>query len=72
MKIFVKAKPNTKEEKVEKISETNFIVAIKKPPIQGKANTAIVKALAKYFGIASSRIVIISGIYSKQKVFEII
>lgn len=71
MKIFVKAKPNAKEEKVEKISETNFVVAVKEPPVQGKANAAIAKALAAHFGIALSCVRLVSGFSSKQKVFDI-
>ena len=51
MKIFVKAKPNAKVERVEKIDETHFVVAVKEPPLRGKANAAIVSALAEYFGI---------------------
>ena len=48
MKIFVKAKLNAKEERVERIDENNFIVAVKEPPVDGKANQAILKALAEY------------------------
>ena len=72
MKIFVKAKPNSKKEFVEKISETNFVVAVKELPIKGKANQAIVKALADFMGIAPSRLKIISGAASRQKIIEII
>ena len=71
MRIFVKAKPNAKKEKIEKISETNFIVAIKEPPIQGKANAAIIKALAAHFNIPPSAVQLISGFSSKQKIFDI-
>ena len=72
MKIFVKAKPLAKEEKVEKIDETNFIVAVKEPPKEGKANRAIAKALASHFNVAPSRVSLVSGFSSKQKVFEIL
>lgn len=72
MKILVKAKPNAKEEKVKKTDETHFIVSVKKPPVQGRANAAIAKALAGYFGVASSRIRLVSGFSSKQKLFEIV
>ena len=72
MKIFVKAKPNANDQKVEKISEAHFEVAIKEPPIKGMANEAIAKALAEHFGVARSRVRLISGFSSKQKVFEII
>jgi len=72
MKIFVKAKPNAPEEKIEKIDENNFVVSVKEPPIKGKANEAIRNALAVYFKTASSRVKIISGYSSRNKIVEII
>lgn len=72
MKIFVKAKPNANKESVEKIDETHFKVAVKEPPRDGRANEAIIKALAEYFDIALSNIRLISGFSAKQKTFEIL
>jgi len=72
MKIFVKAKPFAQEEKIKKVDEINFIVAVKEPPKDGKANRAIIKALALYFNIAPSRVNLISGFSSKKKVFEVL
>ena len=71
MKIFVKAKPNAREEKVEKVDETHFVVSVKEPPVQGKANAAIIKALAKYFDVAPSSVRLVSGFAFREKVFEI-
>ena len=71
MQINIKAKPNSREEKVEKISDTDFIVSVKEPPVEGKANRAIINALAVYFKIASARIKLVSGWTSRQKVLEI-
>lgn len=72
MKIFVKAKPNSAEAFVKQIDEQNFEVAVKEPPVQGRANRAIVKALADYLNIAPLRIRIISGYTSRQKVIELL
>lgn len=72
MKISVKAKPNSKEEKVEKFSDTEFIVSVKEPPVKGLANKAIVHVLAKHLNISQSRIHIISGYTSRQKIVEIL
>jgi hypothetical protein len=72
MKISVKAKPNSREEKVEKIGENDFIVSVKERPEKGKANEAIRNALAVYFKVASSRIKIVSGYASRNKIVEII
>ncbi len=72
MKIFVKAKPLAKEKKIEKIDEINFVIWVKEPPKDGKANRAIAKALALYFNVAPSRVNLISGFSSKKKVFEVL
>lgn len=71
MKIFVKAKPNAREEKVEKIDEKNYVVSVKEPPEKGKANVAIRNALAVYFKTGSSCVKIISGYSSRNKIIEI-
>jgi len=71
MRINVKAKPASREEKVEKIDETNFIVSVKEPPIQGRANKAIIETLAKYFDISAIRIRIVFGATSRNKIIEI-
>ena len=72
MKINVKAKPSSREEKVEKIDDNNFVVSVKEPPEKGKANDAIRNALAVYFKTASARVKIISGYSSRNKVIEIL
>lgn len=71
MKIEVHAKPRAHEERVEKIDETHFVVAVKEPPVQGRANAAIVRALAAHFKVAPSRVRIVSGHTSRQKLIEI-
>ena len=72
MKIFVKVKPKAKEEKVEKIDDINFRVQVTQPPEKGKANMAVVKALAGYFNVNRSNVQIVSGSSSKLKVIKII
>ena len=71
MKIQVRAKPNSHEEKVEKIDDAHFIVSVKEPPEKGKANQAIRNALAVYFKTSSSSVRIISGWSSCSKIVEI-
>ena len=72
VKINIKVKPNSKQEKVEKISATEFVLWVKAPAREGKANAAVVKLLSAYFGLAKSRINIVQGTSSKNKVVEII
>ncbi|NUQ57055.1 MAG: DUF167 domain-containing protein [Candidatus Paceibacter sp.] len=71
MKISVKVKPRAKKESVEKISETEFVVSVKEPPVDGRANWAVCRALGDYFGVSPSRVSILSGQSGKNKVVEI-
>ena len=71
MKIFIKVKPKAKEEKVEKIDDINFKVSVKESPEKGKANSAVMRALADYFNTNQSNVRIISGSTSKLKIIEI-
>lgn len=72
MKIFIKVKPKTKEEKVEKIDDVNFKVQVRELPEKGRANRAVIKVLADYFNINQSKIRIVSGSTSKIKIIEIV
>ena len=71
MKIFIKVKTNSKHPGVEKINDTHFTVSVKEPPTENKANAAIIKALANYFALAPSRINLIKGTTSHNKILDI-
>lgn len=69
--ITVFAKPASKENKVEKIGETEFRVSVKEPPVQGRANQAIIILLAEYFNVLSADVQIIRGHTSREKIVVI-
>jgi len=71
MKVKVKAKPNAWEENVEKLEDGSLVVSVKEPPIKGQANRAIIRVLADYFKVDQSRIRLVSGYSSREKLFEI-
>ncbi len=71
MKITVHAHPLASEEKIEKITENEYRVYVKKPPVQGRANKAIVKLLAQYFSVELSDVRIVIGYTSRHKIIEI-
>jgi len=71
MRLNIVAKPKSKQEKIQKISQNSYAVSIKEPPIDGRANEAIIRSLAKYFSISKSQIFLISGHTSKIKVVEV-
>lgn len=72
MKIFLKVKTKAKVKKLIKIDETHYVISVSSPPEKGKANKEITKTLAKHFCTSISRINIISGEKSKEKIIEII
>jgi len=84
MRILVKVRPRAKVEKAEQLTQPSlglegqkeemlvYKVSVKEAPVDGEANDAVARALAKYFDIAPSRVRLVSGHTAKQKVFEII
>lgn len=71
MKIFVKVKPNSKVEKVEKMGIAHFVISVKEPATENKANFAVMEALADYFKVAISQVRIVYGKKARNKIFEI-
>ncbi len=73
MKITVITKTNARQESVTRtdlFGREMYKVSVKESPIDGKANNAIIKVLAKYFDVAPSSIRLSIGVSSKLKVFE--
>lgn len=63
------ARAGTKKEHVERLDSTHFRVAVKTLPIKGRANLAIREALAKFLGVARTRLTLKTGGNGKHKVF---
>ena len=72
MKISAKINPNSRHrEEVVANDDGSLTVYTKAPAIEGWANLAAVKLLAKHFGVAPSKVKLVRGAASKYKVFEI-
>lgn len=71
MKIEVVVHPNSKNPRVEKDLTEMIHVFVNAPPLEGKANKAVVESLAEYLKVKKSKIVLIRGQKSKSKVFEV-
>ena len=72
MRISVHLKPNSRHrEEVVANDDGLLTIYTKAPAIEGRANLAAAKLLAKYFGVAPSKIKFVRGAISKYKVFEI-
>lgn len=67
MKISVKVKPNAKVEKAQKLGNDEFILWVKAPAKEGRANEAAIRLLSEYLSVPKTRISILKGHKSKNK-----
>lgn len=71
MEISVIAHPNSKKARIEKDLLGTIHVYVNEPPLEGKANMAVIESLAEYFKIKKSGVRLLAGAKSKNKLFEI-
>ena len=72
MKISTRLKPNSRHrEEVVAGDNGSLTIYTKAPAVEGRANAAAAKLLAKHFGVAPSKVKLVRGATSKYKVFEI-
>jgi uncharacterized protein len=71
VKIAVKVKPNSKQQKIVESEDGTWVISLKSLPVDGKANQELIELLAKQFQVSKSQISIKSGLSSKNKLIEI-
>ena len=69
-RISVKVKPRASREVVEGWKEGVLVVRLTSPPVDGAANSSLIRLLAKKTGVPRSRIRIVSGEKGRSKVLE--
>ncbi len=71
MNYFVKVTPRAKEAKVEQTSPNTLHVRVTAAPVDGKANQALIEALAEFFHCAKSKITIKAGATIRTKIIQV-
>ena len=71
MRFSVVVTPRAARERVEWIDATHLRVAVTAPPHEGRANAAVVKAVAAFLDVAPSRVRIIRGEASRRKIIDV-
>ena len=69
--VKVKIVPGSSKNKIIGVYNDSLKFTITAPPVEGKANKKCIAYLAKYFDVAKSKIEIISGQTSKNKLIKI-
>ncbi|OGG31307.1 hypothetical protein A3A63_01320 [Candidatus Gottesmanbacteria bacterium RIFCSPLOWO2_01_FULL_46_9] len=72
MKLTIVAHPNARKPRVEEDLLGTLHVYVNAPPLEGKANMAVIEALAMHFKVKKSQVTLLSGQKSKQKTIEIL
>jgi uncharacterized protein YggU (UPF0235/DUF167 family) len=69
--LYVKAHPKSSKVQVIEKDAEHFEVWVREAPDHGKANQAVVKAIAKHFDIAPSLVSVKTGLASRNKIIQI-
>ncbi|MBI5913365.1 DUF167 domain-containing protein [Candidatus Azambacteria bacterium] len=72
MRFFIHVKPKSSTARVEQKNEKELTVWVREVPEDGKANDAVVRAVAEHFDVAPSRVKILRGASGRKKVVEIL
>ena len=72
MLIHIIAKPKNKRPGITQLTAVAYEVRVAAPPIDGRANAAIISALADYFHVKNNQVFLRSGRTSINKTFELV
>lgn len=70
-RINLRVIPRAKQNKITVDPDGTLRIHITAAPVDGAANTAVVKMLAEYLGVPKSQIKIVRGDTSRTKIIEI-
>lgn len=72
MRIYAKVSARSSSNEVLEVGENDYKIKVTAPPVDGEANEAVIRELAKYFKVAKSRVKIVGGKSAKIKIIDII
>ena len=72
MIINIRVSPNSKVASLERISATDYVIKVREKATEGRANAAVIAAIAKYFGVSSRSVSIVRGAKNRKKVVEVV
>jgi len=60
-------KPGSREDALEALDDGSWVARVKAPPVDGKANAAVIALLAAHFGLRKAQVHIKSGAAGRMK-----
>lgn len=70
--VDIAVKPRSSREGVGPVHADRLVVAVNAPPVDGKANEAVVRVLAEAFGVSRSAVSIVRGETGRKKTVRIV
>ena len=71
LEISVRLTPRASAERVRRLADGSLAVRVTAPPVDGRANEALLRAVAKELGLAPSRVELVRGARSRTKTLRI-
>ncbi|MBI4239083.1 MAG: DUF167 domain-containing protein [Deltaproteobacteria bacterium] len=72
MRITVIVKPNARQERVERLPDGSYRVAVHAPPTDGKANERLLALVAAHFNVRPSAVSLVHGATGRRKLIEVL
>ena len=67
----VKVKPGARVESFTQVADGSWLASVKAPPVDGKANAALIALVAAHFGVRKAQVSIRSGAGGRLKLVQL-
>jgi uncharacterized protein len=71
IQFFAAIQPRASKNEISGVMNGALKIRLTSPPVEGAANKACIKFLAKQLGISASRVDIVGGLTSKNKIIHV-
>lgn len=65
--LSIKVKPNARQSVLQALPDGSWRAELKAPPVDGKANTELIRLVAEHFGLHKAQVSIKTGAGGRQK-----
>ena len=67
----LKVKPGSRDESLIEQDDGTWLARVKAPPVDGKANAAVIALIAAHFGLRKAQVTIRSGASGRMKLVQL-
>jgi len=67
----LKVKPGSRDESLTEQEDGTWLARVKAPPVDGKANAAVIALVAAHFGLRKAQVTIKSGASGRLKLVQL-